>query len=224
MKNIVFLTRREQTSWVPPTSTILAYFHGGRVFTETLPVLARIVLVAEGITLATWWIGYWGVLFRDHERWSLVGAMLVHFALLALAYLFGRIAWLRLDHLRRIPPGEGAALRTLPVLLRVWAELFFIFAVGLSLWAFAMPAASPPPVLGDGGALATLGMVVPNPFAKMAMGVWFTLGIALCSLLCLVVFYGLANAVETYQAIELNSRTRHGRSTRHDDLVQRPQE
>ncbi len=219
MKDVLFLSRSPQASWTPPIHKILAYFHGGRIFTETLPVLARIGLAVNGILLGLWWVAYWGVIFRDYERWSLVCAALVHFAFLALAYLFGRIAWLRLDHLRRIPPGETAALRSFPILLRLGAELFFVGVVAVTLMTVAMPAPSPPPVLGDGGPLRAMDSALPNPFASLAVGIGTTLSLGMWSLLALVLFYGLANAVETYLAIELNTRNHPSRRTHHDELV-----
>lgn len=219
MKDVLFLSRSARASWTPPIRKVLAYLHGGRIFTETLPVLARIGLTVTGVLLGLWWITYWGVIYRDYERWSLVCAALVHFAFLALAYLFGRIAWLRLDHLRCIPPGETAALRSFPILLRLGAELFFVGVVATTLVTAAMPAPSPPPVLGAGGALTAMDSALPNPFASLAVGIGTTLSLAVWSLLALVLFYGLANAVETYLAIELNTRNHPSRSTRHDELV-----
>lgn len=221
MKNIVFLSRSESSAWVPPTRKILAYFHGGRIFTDTLPFLARFVLILQGLIFAGWWITSWVWVFRDYERWSLVWATLVHLGFLALIYVFGRVAWLRLDHLRRIPPGESAALRSLPILLRTCAELAFFFTVATAVKVFATPAPSLPPVLGAGDAANVGGLLAAllSPFTGTALGVGTILWIALWSILALVVFYGLANAVETYLAIEINTRNHPGRKKRHDDLV-----
>lgn len=221
MKDLVFSTRGEQSTWVPPARKILAYFHGGRIFTDTLPLLAKIALITQGLVLAFWWIGAWSSIFRDYERWRLILATLVQFGFLALLYLFARVAWMRIDHLRRIPPGESAALRSLPILLRTSAELLFFFTVAISVKTFLMPAPSPPPAFEVGGALGTGSFLGPlvSPFTGTALGVGTILSIALWSILALVVFYGLANAVETYLAIEINTRNQPGRKARHDDLV-----
>lgn len=220
MEGILLSTRTDRSSWTPPVNKILAYFHGGRIFTETLPTLARAGLVVWGLLVALWWIGYWGYMFLHYERWSLVLAALAHFGFLALAYLFGRIAWLRLDHLRHIPPGETSALRSLPILLRFTAEGFFFFVVAFSFRILVMPGIPGPEVLEAGGALNALGQGVPNPFAGLAVGVGtLLLGPTLWALLALVVFYGLANAIETYLAIEQNTRNHSVRKNRHGDLV-----
>ena len=221
MNRVLFLSRRELPAWVPPTGRVLAYFHGGRIFTETLPYLARVALFLWGVGFAFWWLADWALIFRDHERWNLVAATVVHFAVLSLAYLFGRIAWVRLGHLRRIPPGESAALRSLPILLRLSAELFFVFAVALSVRGLLMPGESWPPVLATSGGLGRLAAGAGNAVTGLAFGAGLTLSIALWSLLGLVAFYGLANAIEVYLAIELNTRHSSERRNRDDDSLRR---
>jgi len=221
MKTIVFLPRSEPAAWVPPAGRILAYLHGGRIFTDTLPVMAGASLIGLGFFFALWWIGYWAVLYRDYERWSLVGATLVQLAFLALVYLFGRIAWLRIEHLRSLRPGEDVALRSLPILLRMAAELFFLFAVTAALRTFGMPAASQPPVLeATGSAWAALGQSVPNPLSIMAIGTGMALWIGFLALFAVLFLYCLANVIETYLAIEKNTRSLVGRRERHDGIVE----
>lgn len=219
MKPVVFLARSEPTTWVPPTARVLAYFHGGRVFVDTLPLLARVGLLVAATTFTLWWFGQWGAIYRDYERWSLIGAALVHFAVLALAYLFARIAWLRIDHLRRLPASDDVALCSLPILLRLTAELLFVFVVTLSLRVFAMPAPPPPPVLGTGGFMAVLGEAVPNPFAWMAFGTWTTAGVAFFALFGVLFLYGIANVIEVSSSIEKNTRQIRRRSERDEHFA-----
>jgi hypothetical protein len=207
MKRIVFLPGWEREIWVPPSGRILAYFHGGRIFTDTLPLLARTGLASLGLLYALWWVGYWGVVYRDYERWSLVGATVVQVVFLGLVYLFGRIAWLRIDHLHQLPTGGDVALRSLPILLRLAAELGFVFAVGLTLRVFAMPGVPPPrAVIAADGTWATFGQFLPNPLAMMAIGTWLALAVAAYAILAILFFYGLANAIEVYLQIEKNTR------------------
>lgn len=210
MRDILFPSHRGPVSWVPPTGRILAYFHGGRIFTETLPRLGMVILLLQSAWLGLWWISHWGEILRHYERWRLVGAALAHMGLLAVAYLFLRIIWLRLDQLKRLPPGEGAALRSYPILLRVTGEAFFVLAVGLSLHQLVLPDPSSPPAFDGSGAFSTVGESLGNPLLALTGGIGLTFSIALYSLLLLVFFYGLANLIETYQSLELNTRP-HGR-------------
>jgi hypothetical protein len=217
MKGILFLTPSEKPTWVPPSGKILAYFHGGRIFCETLPVLAMIGLMGLGGVVTFWWLFHWAVIFRDYERWSLVLATLVHLAFLALAYLFGRIAWIRLHHLWRIPPGESAALRSLPILVRLMAELYFVFAVAASVELFLMPPVPAPAALNAGtlpGLPGPLSLISSIPF-----GTFLVFWSAIFSLFGLVFFYALANGIETYLAIEINTRNQPARKRTDDDLV-----
>jgi len=218
MSGIVFSSRREQPTWVPPVERFLAYLHGGRIFTETLPYLARAALVLEGLGLAALWLGSWDTIFRDYERWRLVGAALVHCAFLALAYVFGRVAWLRIGHLRRLPQGESVALRSLPILLRSAAELGLVFSVALAVRVFFMPSGSWPQAFGEGepGFLSNSAV---DPVGWFRFGAGSVLWVALCSVLGLVVFYGLANAIETYLAIELNTRAHPARKSSDDSPI-----
>jgi hypothetical protein len=83
-----------------------------------------------------------------------------------------------------------------------------------------MPAASQPPVLeGSGGSWAALEQSLPNPLAMMAVGTWMALWIGFCSLFAVLFLYCLANGVETYLAIEKNTRSLLGRRERHDGIV-----
>jgi hypothetical protein len=108
--------------------------------------------------------------------------------------------------LKRLPASEGAALRSLPILLRLTGEAFFILAVGVAVRILLTPNPSAPPVLGEQGAFSTMGESILSPALATLGGFGFTVSIALYSLLTLVFFYGLANVIETYQAIELNTR------------------
>jgi len=219
MDRALFPSLHQKPAWVPPTGKVLAFLHGGRIFTETLPYLGRAVLVLWGAGFLSWWLGSWVVLFRDYERWRLVGATLVHIAFLALAYLFGRIAWLRFDHLRHIPRGDSAALRSLPILLRLTSELFFVGSIALAIRILLMPSESWPSVLGKGGALGLLQTGAANAISGLAFGAGTTLSVALWALLVLVAFYVLANAIEIYLAIEINTRHHDTRSSRNDDAA-----
>jgi len=219
MNGLTFSSRREHTDWVPPAQRILAYMHGGRIFTETLPYLAIAALSLEALGFAMFWLACWAPIFRDFERWRLVGATLVHFAFLALAYVFGRIAWLRIAHLRRLPQGESVALRSLPILLRTVAELAFVFSVTLAVRLFFMPAASWPDALAGGTALGWLTNSSANPVTWFGVGAGSVTWVALWSVLGLVVFYGLANAIETYLAIELNGRSYAAKETSDEPTI-----
>jgi len=206
MSEMAFRSDAEEPTWVPPVEQILAYLHGGRIFTETLPHLARAVLVLEGLGFALLWLSSWGPIFRDFERWRLVGATLVHFAFIALAYVFGRIAWLRSRHLRLLPPGESVALHSLPILLRTSAELAFVFSVSMAVRLFFMPSASWPEALPGGTAFGWLSNSAADPVTWFGVGAGSVVWVGLWSVLGLVVAYALANAIETYLAIELNTR------------------
>lgn len=217
MKNLTFLSRREQSTWIPPVQQILAYLHGGRIFTETLPYLARTALGIGTTILGVVWLFWWISIFQDYERWRLVIATLVHLAFLALVYVFVRVAWLRIDHLRHLPQEPLVAIRSLPILLRMTAELGLIFSIASMVRAFLMPPASWPSSLGAGTSQGGLSDSLSTFFAWLAAGgvLWVALG----SVFGLLVAYGLANAIEIFLAIEQNTRKNGATETAPDHTI-----
>ncbi len=217
MKNFTILSRREQSTWVPPVERFLAYLHGGEIFTQTLPYLARAALCAGAAIVGALWLSWWISIFQDYERWRLVIATLVHFMFLALVYVFVRVAWLRINHLRHLPQEPLVALRSVPILLRMTAELGLVFSVAATFRLFLMPPPSWPATLAAGASLGGLDDSLSTAVAWLGAGglLWVALG----SILGLFFFYGLANAIEIFLAIEQNTRRRSEKEPPRDQTI-----
>ncbi|MEM1206096.1 MAG: hypothetical protein AAGN66_22895 [Acidobacteriota bacterium] len=198
---------------LPTSRGVLARMHRGEVillvFSASLTAFAVAVLIAGAIT----WIAFWGLAFYGLERWALVAAFFNLMIYAVALFLVVRISLLRADHLRKLPWSRFVVLQAAGLILRWFADIGFVIgAAGLVTSLLFMPFPGSAEVLAGSG----ISVVGTLKMSSLPMAALALLGTFAIQIYC----YALAAAIDTFLAIEQNTRGSGATPTRdHGELA-----